>query len=333
MNDKSKIKHLVRKNILLFSGLLFVISTLLLFGVYTIQRTPVPQDIMIWLQVGEEVLKGLLAAAAVTFLYDWILREESAQQISVAVSQALQEQLSGLKARSAGYTRYDYVFEALLHPFEETSYSRDVQQRFCRFCVHTRFRSPYLGDTVRFALVRTREQVEQLRKDPSCLFRWQLDTFPSDDLDETWMDVTNFRVSDQTWKKEKVKISDDAVIVTFRRTSPLQRPPSDVLYEFDLRTIDVIRGTLALVDHYTFYTLIRPTFRIDGRPLGAKNIYADMSFDPQNVLQGPYVNAQESAGTWQIYVDGILEPIQTIRFYVEGVQPKQQFGEKRLPAG
>ena len=328
MNDKLQIKRLIRKNILLFSGLLFVASAFLLFGVYAIQRTSLNQDVVRWLRVAEEVLKGLLAAAAVTFLYDWILSEENAEGISVAVSQELQRQLSGLKARLGGYARYDYVFEALLHPLQEDSYPKNTGVSFCRFCVHTRFHSPYLGDTVTFALVRTREQIGQLRKDPNCLFRWQLDTFPSDHLDEDWMDVTNLRVSGQTWEKQKVEISDDAVIVTFRRTAPLPHPPADVLYEFDLRTIEVVRGNIMLVDFYVFYTLIKPTFRVDARSLGVKRIYADMSFDPCNAVQGQYiVNAQESAGTWQVYVDGILEPIQTIRFFLERGQPKQQFGE------
>jgi len=320
MNSESRVKHLIRKNIRLFSGLLFVASTLLLFGVYTLQRISLPQDIVTWLRVAEEVLKGLLAAAAVTFLYDWILREESAEQISVALSEELQKQLSGLKARLGGYTRYDYVFEALLGPLEEEGYPKTVQRRFCRLCVHTRFRSPYLGDTVSFALLRTREQIEQMRQLPTCLFRWQLDIFPSDQLDESWMDVTNFRVSGQTWIMKKVKVSNDSVIVTFRRTGPLPHPPSDVLYEFDLRTIMTVDGDLVLVDYYNFYILIRPTFRLDARPLGVKRVYADMSFGLSNVLQGPYVNAPEGAGTWQIYVDGILEPIQSVKLYAAGVQ-------------
>jgi len=323
-NNESRIKILIRKNILLFSSLLFVTSTLLLFVLFAIQKTTLSQEIAMWLLVAEEVLKGLLAAAAVTFLYDWILREESAEQVSVAVSRELRKQLSLFKAKLESHVRYDYVFEALLYPLEEGSYSNDIRNRFCRLYIRSRFRSPYLGDTVTFALVRTREQVDQLRRDPNCLFRWQLDTLPSDHLDESFLDVTHFQVLGQIWEKKEAKISNDAVIVTYHRTSPLLNPPIDVLYEFELRTIEVIQGNVVLVDYYSFYTLINPTFRVDARSLGSRNIMADISFEADNVLQGPYIKAPEGAGTWEIYVDGILDPIQTIRFliFVEDIQPK-----------
>jgi hypothetical protein len=133
------------------------------------------------------------------------------------------------------------------------------------------------------------------------------------------LEVTNFRVMGQTWVKEKTKITDDSIVVSFRRTSRLVDLPDDVIYEFDLRTIEVIEGGTVTVDYYGFYTLIRPTFRLDARPLGAKNVRVDLTFDTRNVLQGPYVNAPEGLGTWQIYVDANLEPIQSIRFYASGM--------------
>ena len=317
MNEESRITRLIRKNIRLFSGLLFTLSAILLFILNSISEINFSSNFIIWLGIAEEVTKGLLTAAAVTFLYDWILKEESTEEISIAVSQELRKQLAGVKAKEGGYTRQDYVFEAILHPFEDTP--ETSSNNFCRFCVHTKFRSPYLGDKITFALVSTREQVEKYRKDPTCIFRWQLDEFPRNSFDEAWLDVTNFRVSGQIWKKDNVRVNHDSVIVSFRRSSPLIKHPSDVLYDFDLRTIEVLKGEKLHVDHFTFHTLINATFRVDARALGSKKIYADMSFSLDNVYQGPYVNSPEGYGSWKIYYDGILEPIQTIRFSIEDV--------------
>lgn len=318
--DTKTIKLLIVRNTRLFSGLLFAISTLLLFGIHTFERLSPPQEIIVWLQVADEVLKGLLAAAAVTFLYDWILKEENAAQTTLAVSEGLQKfSTVGLGAKLTPHTRAEYLYEAVLHPFEGESVEQASPRRFCRLCIHSRFRSVYLGDRVTFALVSTREQVESLRRSPECLFRWQSDHLPLGRLGEPWLDVTNFRVMGQTWAKEKTKISDDSIIVSFRRTSRLVDPPDDVAYEFDLRTVEAIQGDAVSVDFYGFYTLTRPTFRFDARALHAKDVRADITFDTHNVFQGQYVSTPEGLGTWQVYVNGNLEPIQSIRFFASGI--------------
>jgi hypothetical protein len=131
--------------------------------------------------------------------------------------------------------------------------------------------------------------------------------------------VNNFHVLGQTWVKEKTKATDDSIVLSFRRTSRLVEPPDDAIYEFDLRTIEMIRGDVVTVGYYIYYTLIRPTFRVDARPLGASNVRADLTFGTRNVLQGQYVNAPEGVGTWQIYVEGNLEPIQSIQFHASGI--------------
>jgi hypothetical protein len=71
----------------LVSLALFTFAALCLLGVLMLERTfETNRDALLWLKMLEEVPKGVLAASAVAFLYDWLLKLENADQMREAVS-------------------------------------------------------------------------------------------------------------------------------------------------------------------------------------------------------------------------------------------------------
>lgn len=299
-------KRLIQRHFLLFSASVFAISALLLMAVLMLQRNTAQADALLWLRLAEEILKGLLAAAAVAFLFDWVLKLESREQLRDIVRDELATIRDGISEISPD-TRVDYLMEIMLAKRERDFWGKP-RTGLCKMVMHNRFSGKYFGDEARFALVTHVKLLEDFARDPSCLFRWHydLDLTKGDEIHPDWLQVERFCVDGVEWEGSKAT-DEQSIVYTFRKPHGF-KPLSTrrVTYEFDLQTI---RGSTArqVIGLHVYYRLTRPTFRFDTRALGGRNVLIEHNLRGHHVVEGPYFQADEGKGTYQVFVDGTVD--------------------------
>jgi hypothetical protein len=314
MDSDPRLSRLIQRHFLLFSASVFAISALLLLAVFMLQRNAMQADAQLWLRLAEEVLKGLLAAAAVAFLFDWILKLESREQLRGIVRDELAVLKDGI-GQAGPDTRLDYCVEIILARREKDFWGKPCPG-LIKMGLHNRFSSKYLGDEARFALVTDARLLEDLARDSACLFRWHydLDVAKGDRMHPNWLIVERFRVDGVDWEGTKTT-TERSIVVTFRKPRDFKVPASGrVTYEFDLQTI---RGSTArqVIGFHLYSRLARPTFRLDARALGGRNVSIEHNLHGQKVLEGPYFLSDEGRGTYQVFVDGTVEAGNDITFH------------------
>lgn len=321
MVPSKRLMRTIRRNILLFSGIVFAVSALLLLVAITQESrftvSPNKADVEPWLEVVEEILKGLLAASAVAFLFDWILKLESNEQLE----QIIQDKLETFKFSVLGAdsdSKLEHSVEIIFSPLTDIKLIGE-QHRFCRMSVHCNFLSKYFGDEVKVMFFISGVNSE-LYTAPYCIFYWLFDEPPLSNPSEQWLEVTNFQVDGNRWDVGESHLENSVIIVKCRRPRKVPRPRNQfVTYSFDVRTLDNYsppKNFSYVIDK----KMINPIFRVDARPLKAKEVRASIaSFsNSKKILQHRYVSTPEADGTCQVYVNGILEQGQTLNFTIVG---------------
>ena len=321
MIPSKSLMRLIRRNILFFSGIVFAVSALLLLIAISLESrftiSPNKADVEPLLEVVEEILKGLLVAAAVAFLYDWILKLESNEQLKQIIHDKLETfNFSALGADSD--SKLNHSVEIIFSPLTHLQLAKD-QDRFCRMSVHCKFQSKYFGDEVKVMFFISGVNSE-LYKAPYCIFYWQFDEPPLSNPSEQWLEVIDFQVDGNKWDVGDARLENNVITVKCRKPRKISPPRNHfVTYSFDIRTIDNYsppKNFSYIIDT----KMINPIFRIDARPLKAKVVRATITSFPNSkkILQRKYVLAPEAEGTCQVYVDRILEQGQTLNFTIIG---------------
>lgn len=322
MVPSKRFMRIIRKNILLFSGIVFAVSALLLLVAISQEPrftvSPNKADVEPWLEAVEEVLKGLLAASAVAFLYDWILKLESNEQLE----QIIQDKLETFKFSVLGVdsdSKLNHSVEIIFSPLTDIQLMQEDKHRFCRMSVHCRFLSKYFGDEIKVMFFIS-GVTSELQTTPPCIFYWLFDEPPVSNPSEKWLEVTNFQVDGNRWDVGEPRLENNVITVKCRRPRKDSSPRNHIVtYSFDIRTLDNYsppKNFSYVIDK----KMINPMFRVDARPLKAKEVRASVvSFsNPKKFSHRNYVSAPEANGTCQVNVDGILEKGQTLTFTIIG---------------
>lgn len=305
MPQNQRVIRFIRRNIRLFSGVVFALSALLLLVAFTQEKhflvDPDKPEIEPWLKIVEEILKGLMAASAVAFLYDWILKLETTEEMT----QIIRHELDTIKHQSKGAdhnTLIDHLIEFIFAPLEDA----DLRENFCRMSVHCRYVTGYKGDDVRLMLSGPVDDDTPRRDLSKFVFNWELDALPPGPVNEQWLEVTNLRVDREDWGRPEREVAGDTIVVKFRKPKNVKaRPGRFVVYEFDLRTIE--NGTHPRIMYFINNRMVNPTFRVDARLLKAKSVRSNLAAGARSVTQGQYVRAPEGMGTCQMFVNDLIE--------------------------
>ena len=312
-----RIIRFIRRNVRFFSALVFASSALLLLIAFSQEKhflaEPNKTDVEPWLKVIEETLKGILAASAVAFLYDWILKLETTTEMADIIHHEI-EAVKYISRGASFDTLIDHSIEFIFTPLEGMSLG-ERQNGFCRMSVHCKYVTGYHGDEVKLVLLTPSENNNELNIDSSCIFYWELDASPSDTIDKQWLDITSLRIDKEPWLEHQRYIEGNALVVKFRKPRNVRpRRSKFVTYEFDLRTIE---DNVPLQKTYFInHRMVNPTFRIDARQLKAKSIRSIFPSRSTNILQGQYVRAPEGNGTCQIFVNDSIEPGGAVTFTI-----------------
>jgi hypothetical protein len=311
MSPSKTLLRLARRNILLFSLLVFAVSASLLLGLFFYERNLAAaaggREVGPLLKVLEEMLKGLLAASAVAFLYDWVLKLEAGEQTRQIIRDEIEAVKYGEHAAESG-TQLDHLIEFIFAPLDDDTVT-DGRGRFCRLSIHCRFLSERPQDELTLMLLSPNDASRGLPEGPPCIFHWELDDSPPGPPSERWLQVSNLRIAGEQWARAGSSVNDGAVVVRFRRPKGSgSRRSRLVVYEFDLRTIELLTAP----KNFNFSVqrrMINATFRLDARPLGAKTVRINLSTGKKvDATQSPYVRAPEGEGTCQLFIRDVLEP-------------------------
>lgn len=338
-DDENTVTKLIRNYVRTFSVAVFAVSALVLvvfvfpqerdYAAYTNKELG-------W-KIFEEILKGLLAASAVAFLYDWVLKAATQRETRdyirkevgflngldekfAAAERALNNlcgDLRAIKFKSDGddmEAQTAYLKEFILRPLP-ADFSSVNPNLYYHLCVHARFRACYFGEKVSFVLTR----VGNIPKNPpdDWIFYWQISTWPSKTLETNWLQVTNLRVGGETWTESFRRVMGETIVVEFHRPETSELPPAGVItYEYDVKIIDnyVTPADLTL---YIDYKLVRPTIRVDARALSRTDVVPILN--PQmDALISKYFNAPEGDGTCEVFVEGEVAPGASVKFAILG---------------
>jgi hypothetical protein len=315
MPSSNRIENVIRKHIRLFSILLFLAAALLLLLVFSLQKqyTSSP-DIQSWWKVLEEIPKGILAASAVALLYDWVLKGES-EALLVSTIRGELERIKFNADTVHSTVKVDSLIELVFSPLED-NFLPEHKKKFCRLNVHSRFVARYLGNELKLGLISSEDNAHPIRTDPFCIGYWALDEYPTSQANDGWMDVPNLRIEGVEWPLQKKINNGSNIILSFKRPKNFVLPPSKIVsYEFDVRTITnlISPKTITIFVHER---RLRPTWRVDARPLKAKSVKSNLNTNLENVFQGPYVNAPEGKGTCQVFVNDWVEPGTNLNFTI-----------------
>jgi hypothetical protein len=320
MPSSHKVIRFIRRNILLFSGVIFATSALLLLVAISQEKhftvAPNKADVEPWLAVLEEIFKGLLAASAVAFLYDWILKLESTEEIRYIIQSELETLKFGMKGAEPN-SQFDHSIEFIFSPLNDIPLG-EQQNHFCRMSVHCRFLSGHSGDEVKFMLLTSGEHRELPKDNTPCLFYWDLDEPPSTAPNEQWFEVTNLQIDNELWTKVQPQIENGIITVRFRKPKSIRVPRKQfVTYDFDIRTIENYSPPKTF-SFFISQKMINSIFRVDARPLKARGVRSNISASSKKILQSKYVRAPEADGTCQMLVNDVLEPGGAITFTIIG---------------
>jgi hypothetical protein len=321
MFTTEQIMRFIRRNLLLFSALVFSISALLLFIAFSQEKNalvdPSKPEIEPWLKVAEEILAGLMTASAVAFLYDWILKLETKAEMTGII----RNEIEGLKYSVKGAdldTQVDHLTEWMFLPIAAGDDSEEgLRERFCRLSIHYRSNGKYLGDEATFVSFPS-GRYKPNNLPPNTLYFHELISPPSESLDKKWFDVTSLKVNGADWKKTEHKVENDMILVKFiKPTEQDLRTPQRVNYEFNTRTIErnVFPKTL---NYYVRKRMINTAFRVDARAIRAQAVNSRIAPEPDGVVQGPCLGPPEGEGTCQMFVGGPIEGGATVTFEITG---------------
>lgn len=306
MADDSYVLTLIRKHIRLFSAFLFLLAVVALLILLPLEESSDGKEYEVWVKVGSEIAKGLIAASAVSFLYDWLLKLDADEQLKRIVRNAVQDGVATPRAEDVPErTLLDSFMEVVCLPLQNPTMPDSA--RFCTLQVHHRFRARYYGDEVRIALGTRPESVATLRDDASCIFFWKIDDAPASEPQEAWLEAKSLKVNGTLWDAAKC-IEDGNIICTFKR--PKQSPSAAgmlAVYEMEVTTIENCPSPLTL-NFIVDRTYVRPTWRIDARAINAKSVTPTMSTPVAQLAKNWFLDAPGVTGICQVFVNDTLKP-------------------------
>lgn len=303
----------------------------------------------IYWKLGEEILKGLLAASVVALLYDWLLKRETEEQMVQIIRKEfrslreLRTEFTGavkeLKSESANArTSLDVLCQDLLKikylsngddPEGQTAYLKELilaplrpgflegsRDEFYQVHVHSRCRRLYSGDRVYFILNVVGNTSNFNFPVSDVIFNWTVDQWPSTDLQVEWLEVKNLRVGGAIWTQTRRSAQGQAIVAEFEKPAGSSSSRSHIVtYEYDVKVIDNFTSPRSLKLHMD-YKLIRPTLRVDARGLGATAVSYEIKPSEVEALY----NESVGDGTCELFIEDAVKPGTTVFFTVKGQQ-------------
>ncbi|MDQ3920117.1 MAG: hypothetical protein M3348_16750 [Acidobacteriota bacterium] len=336
--DENAVTRIIRSYVRVFSLAVFFGSALLLMFVVTQEseqaNATVPQ--LFW-KIGEEILKGLLAASAVAFLYDWVLKSATEREMR----DTIRKEVSFLKGMDEKFASARMSLDNLCEdlrvikfrsggdePEAQTAYLKEFimtrlpagflaanQSNYYHLGVHARFRTCYFGDKVRFVLAEIGRTNDTSADD--LIFYWQIGEWPSKTLEEKWLEVASLRVAGEAWTQVRRAVEDGTIVAEFQKPASSKPPHGRIVtYEYDVKIVDNLVSPADLT-LYIDYKIVRPTIRVDARLLGTKAVTPSLS-PTLNALTSKYINAPEGDGTCEVFIEDEVARGATLKFTIKG---------------